>query len=522
MTYAVTIFLNLAYAAFLFYAAVKVKIRKQINVVSMNYVFVCFGVSAVLNALFILFSLLKLETLSCIVGYLIYFITSVGSTYIASNFLISLNTTNKTIISLFEVVSISAAAYMVFMTSTDFSYSMASGYYIRMHSVGTSNFSSLTLFYLIYVLILPLASVISCLIKILRNKELSEKLFLGYVMVAITFSFSTLAVILGLSLFNPDSVNYYNALFPFSFVILPMILWIKPSDEKLTLSFSLFLIKDFCCSVLGAGVLFSVPYMLSILIKSEWRISYYCLLLLWNVALLIGSWYLSKFLYGRYAAKEEFNRVGYRISEENQLLQYLQYYTENISSTKLDAEYSIGNLNRTSDDILDFIKVDLDRYLIVFGEIKNNTPEIRRNMLVLKSIYRTIFDCTPDLKIFIEKVNDFIFKNIPTNAEIQIFFAFVDFNMQKVSYVNAGVPFVGFFESEQKLVSAVENAGFRLGENSDISSLIDVKSKIVNANDCFYICADENADSEKILDNKFRNSGMGLSMLKLKFRGSIN
>ena len=47
MTYAVTIFLNLAYAAFLFYAAVKVKIRKQINVVSMNYVFVCFGVSAV-------------------------------------------------------------------------------------------------------------------------------------------------------------------------------------------------------------------------------------------------------------------------------------------------------------------------------------------------------------------------------------------------------------------------------------------------------------------------------------------
>ena len=171
---------------------------------------------------------------------------------------------------------------------------------------------------------------------------------------------------------------------------------------------------------------------------------------------------------------------------------------------------------------MDFIKVDLDRYLIVFGEIKNNTPEIRRNMLVLKSIYRTIFDCTPDLKIFIEKVNDFIFKNIPTNAEIQIFFAFVDFNMQKVSYVNAGVPFVGFFESEQKLVSAVENAGFRLGENSDISSLIDVKSKIVNANDCFYICADENADSEKILDNKFRNSGMGLSMLKLKFRGSIN
>ncbi|MCR5698673.1 MAG: SpoIIE family protein phosphatase [Treponemataceae bacterium] len=519
MTTVVTILLNLVFAAFLFYAAIKVKVRKQINVVSMNYVFLCFGISAVLNALFILFSLLKLEALSCIVGYMVYFIASIGSTYIASNFLLSLNTTNRTVISLFEVISISAAAYMVFMTSTDFSYSMSSGYFIRMQNVGDSKFSFLTLFYLVYVLILPLASVISCLIKIIRNKEQTEKLFLGYVIVAITFTFATLALVLGLSLFNPDSINYYNALFPFAFVILPMILWIKPEDEKLTLSFSLFLAKDFCCSVVGAGLLFSVPYMFSILIKPEWRISYYVLLLFWNVILLVASWYLSKHLYGRYAAKEEFNRVGYRISEENQLLQYLQYYTENIPSSKLDAEYNVGTLNKTSDDIMDFIKIDLNSYLIVFGEIKNNTPEIRRNMLVLKSIYRTIFDCTPDLKLFVEKVNDYIFKNIPKNSEIQIFFALVDFNMHKISYVNAGLPFVGFFDSDDKTVAPVEMANFRLGENSDISSQIDVKSMVVKGGDCFYVCADENADSEKILDNKFKYSGMGLSMLELKYRG---
>ncbi len=516
----VSIFLNLCFAAFLFYAAIKVRVRKEINVVSMNFIFLCNACSSLCNALFILFAVLNLKNFSWFFGSMMFFLATMGSVYVASNFLIALNTKNRTIISLFEILLISLSCFLIYMMKSEFSYDTSNGYSVVFPSIYPgAKFTWMHICFLVYGFLLPLGSLISCIVKIVREKELSERLFLGYVGIGIFFSSLAMIANIFFSVFDDGIRSYYNVLFPFSFVILAIILWVRPTDEKLTPSFIRYIAREFALVVLLMAFVCSIPYMFICIIPQKWRFVYFIFLAVLFTVILTSSWYFSKFLYGKYEEHEEFKRVGYRISEENQILQYLQYYTENIPSDKLESEYNIGSLNNSSDDILDFIKINLNSYLIVFGGIKNNTPDIRRNMLVLKSVYRTIYSSTPDLKIFVEKVNDYIFRNIPKKTEIGIFFAVVDFAESKISYVNGGIPFIGFYDVSKKEVSAIQGNACRLGENSDISSDIQVHTVNLEANDNLFICLDETATTENIMDTMFRYSGMELSMLELKYKG---
>ena len=492
--------MNFFYSFYLFYVAFTMKVKRNSfasdEKLTTGRLFICFAFVALFNCLFILLSIFHLEKFAYPFGVIMIFSNGLASTCLASDFMVSVRCKNPTVVALFNLVSISIACFVSFMAMDNVSFSPELGYSVVASKVLGGrlwNISWLEIYYSIFALIYPICTFISALVKVIKEKDYPDRMFMSYLVAAIGGAFAYLLALLIIA-YEDRKVDIYNTLYPFTFVIFAIVLWFCLQSESLTKSFVLYIVKSFIIVIMLNGIIFSTAYMFSIDIQSglpRYLYFVFILILLW--ALLCGGWYTSKGLYGIYAEHEEFKKIGYRISEENKLLQYLQYYTENITDPKFSVDYNIGTKTKTSDDILDFIQLSPSKYFIVFGRIKENTPNIRRNMLILKSVYRTILQNCKNMQGFVQKVNEYIFKNIPPNAGISMFIAEMDLVNDNLSFVNCNMNCIVHCSSASGKTEKLNQASLCLGQKSDLDDL-EINTVHFVKDDRFYVGSDDNID----------------------------
>ena len=511
--------LNFVFAVYLFYIAFTLKLKNGSfsldTKLSPSRIFLCFAFIALFNGIFILLSIFNLRKLSFVFGNMMIFSCGLASTYLLTDFVLSLKVKNKTVIYLFNITSISFACFVSFMNIQEVSFTITNGYKIQAYPVFPSvkGFTWLELYYFVYLLIFPVLTFIFVLRKVLKEKDYPYRTFLAYFDAALVGSFIYLVVIL-LNSFFATKVDLYNILFPFAFVLFAIILWFSFQNESLQHSFVKFVIRSFLLVVFFQGFAFALLYETAKIIP-DGKVRYLYFTMLGSVLtiFLIGGWYKSKSLYSEYAEKEEFKKLGYRISEENKFLQYLQYYTENITDNNADIEYNIGENTKTSDDVLDFIRISTSRYLIVFGKIDKNTPAIRRNMLILKSVFRTIFQNCDDIKQFVQKVNEYIYKNIPKTASIKSFFGIFDLEEGNLHYVNCNMNFVSHYNSKLNNAETFHIPPCFLGVEENLLKNLVVQSIHFEKGDRFYVGSDND------IDIKAKTIKAENSFLEIRYRG---
>lgn len=512
--------MNFLFAVYLFYVTFTLKVKRNSfasdDRLTTSRIFLYFAFVAFFNFCFILLSILHVIKFAYVFGLLMMFTCGLASTYLISDFLLSLECKKQILINLFDLCLVAFAGYVSFMTMQDFSFTEERGYSIVSSSVFKKilpGFTWLAIFYAIYGFILPTCTFVFLLIKVVKEKDYPDRTFLAYFVAAIGGAFIYLVVIL-LNSFFAKKIDIYNAMFPFAFVIFAIILWFSLQSESLQKSFVRFVVKSFFIVVVLQGSIFAVGYAFSIKIPlGLYRFIYFAFLTLFLTIIVTGCWYTSKNLYGKYAAFEEFNRMGYRISEENKLLQYLQYYTENISDSKISVDYKIGSEAKTSDDILDFIKISSSKYLIIFGKINENSPTIRRSMLILKSVYRTIVQNCDDISEFVQKVNIYIHKNLSKDTKLCMFFGFLDLEESNLYYINCNMNLVVHYSARLDNVETFHATPCFLGEKMNVSSELVPQSLHFEGGDKFYVGSDDEIDATA-LNVKSKNS-----ILEMKCKG---
>ncbi|MCR4790776.1 MAG: SpoIIE family protein phosphatase [Treponemataceae bacterium] len=495
MNSVVYVILNFLFGIYMLWCSVKFKFYKvQKGRLAVNGLFLFAAFACFLNAVCIMLSYFNLTVLSSIFGNIMFFLCGLFSVYLFTTFVIDFNFQNVIVRSLVSLFLIGLCVFTVFLRFNSLQFFEDCGYKIQTSSFLGTKFTYLDFYYFVFLLLLPFATLVNLLFHTIKEKNFIKRQLYGFIFSAIFAGMVYTIGTLAFSYFSKE-FNMYNTLFTFGFVVFGMLIEQKPDENlqitPILLSFSIF---DFFIVIVIEGILSSLVFILMLPFKYSNPVLYCSTCWASSFVCLVISCYVSYIIHAKYYEKEEFKKRGYKISEENKILQYIQYYTETIESDRFNVDYNMGSEYQPSDDILDFIKINKNRYILIFGNIKNNSPEVRRSMLILKSMHRTFFQNSSDLKEFVSKINDYIMQNLQSPASVYLFVGVLELSEDSLYYINCGMKHVNFYNAQMCFPSEMKDEEVLLGLEANIGEKLLIKKLKMNPIDKVFITNDETDD----------------------------
>nr|MCR5606507.1 serine/threonine-protein phosphatase [Treponema sp.] len=182
--------------------------------------------------------------------------------------------------------------------------------------------------------------------------------------------------------------------------------------------------------------------------------------------------------------------VNREIRMSGQIITSIQENMDAVKNPKVDLGYTMVPAHNIGGEFVDLIRLSDTRHIFIIGSLSGKGISASMSMVILKSIIRTYLSDTPDFKLLVQKVNEFIRFNLPMGTFFAGVFALVDFSENIIYYINCGIPALFLYTQAYNNVIEIQGDGRVLGFVKDVSNLIKVKKVKLNRGDIILACTD--------------------------------
>lgn len=204
--------------------------------------------------------------------------------------------------------------------------------------------------------------------------------------------------------------------------------------------------------------------------------------------------------------------VNREIRMSAQIIKSIQENMDMVKNPKIDVGYLMVPAHNIGGEFVDLVRLTDTRHLLIIGAMSGKGISASMNMVILKSVIRTLLATTHDFKKLVSKINSFIHTGLPRGTFFAGVFCLVDFETDTLYYINCGIPAMLLYTRSFNNVIEIQGAGYVLGFAKDVTPLLKVKQMKLNPGDVLAITTAGIINSHSLRGDQYGKDNIKKSM----------
>lgn len=204
--------------------------------------------------------------------------------------------------------------------------------------------------------------------------------------------------------------------------------------------------------------------------------------------------------------------VNREIRMSAQIIKSIQENMDMVKNPKIDVGYLMVPAHNIGGEFVDLVRLTDTRHLFIIGAMSGKGISASMNMVILKSVIRTLLATTHDFKKLVSKINSFIHSGLPRGTFFAGVFCLADFETDTLYYINCGIPTMLLYTRSFNNVIEIQGAGYVLGFAKDVTPLLKVKQMKLNPGDVLAITTAGIINSHSLRGDQYGKDNIKKSM----------
>ncbi|MEI6388284.1 MAG: PP2C family protein-serine/threonine phosphatase [Spirochaetota bacterium] len=199
--------------------------------------------------------------------------------------------------------------------------------------------------------------------------------------------------------------------------------------------------------------------------------------------------------------------IVYTVSRElalsDQVIRYALEKVDRIDAPGIDSAWATRSTSSLGGDFVDFVRISKTRWFFVLGDISGNGMSAAMNMLILKSMIRTLLRVEKEFSVLVQRVNAFIKENLPKGTFFAGIFGYFDVEQQVFYFINCGVPILLLYSPNFDAFMDVQGEGRILGFVRDVAPFLKPRKILLPPGSMLVSSTDGIIESENLRADRF-------------------